>query len=108
MLCDFKQTENEIENKPIKIEISNNETEKLGANKSIKTFKAYINPSLDWSDEFEYAKKKLETSTKKIINTEMEVCQVHVYFNVHILTNAYCRCEIVNFSPEQTKNKENM
>ena len=74
---------------------------KLDASESIKTLGVYLNPMLEWKDEFSYVKKKMEMSMQKLMGTKMAVCQVHVCFNAHMLTHVFYGCGIVYFNKEQ-------
>ena len=87
-----------MQNEQTRIKIGNQIIEQKKINKSTKTLRVHMNPSIDWTEEFKHAKGKLELSIKKLMNAEMAHYQVFVYFNAHVLTNVYFGCGIVKFS----------
>ena len=45
-------------------------------NESVKTLGVLMKPSLNWNDEFEYARNKLIMSIKKTMRVQIIMCQV--------------------------------
>ena len=65
-------------------------------NESIKTLGVYMNPQIEWNDQCEHVKNKMQVTVRKLMRTEMKVHQACMCFNVHMLTNVFFGCVIVN------------
>ena len=85
------------------IKLKNELIKQLQVNVSVKTLGVHINPRLNWNDEFEYVRKKMIVTIRKLMRTEMKTYQAHMYYNVYMLTNVFFGCGIVQFNAKQIK-----
>ena len=58
-------------------------------NISVKTLGIYLNPMIDWKDQHEHVKNKIQVTIKKLMRTDMKQYQTHIHFNVHMLTDVF-------------------
>ena len=103
MVYGFKWENHVISNEDVRIVIGSNVMQMLDVRESTKTLGVFMSPALDWKDEFSYVKRKMETSITKLMNTELAIYQVYMYFNVYMLTNVFYGCGIVKFTEEEIR-----
>ena len=60
--------------------------QKMG-NESVKTFGVCANPQIEWNDQHECAKNKIQATIRKLMRIEMKMHQEHMHFNMHVLIN---------------------
>ena len=70
----------------------------LNIHQSAKTLGVKICLNLGWSEQFKEMRRKLVESVKKLMNTELTSCQVHVYFNIYMLKIIFFGCGVVILS----------
>ena len=63
----------------------------------------WIQPSLQWNKEFNIVQEKLVFSTKKLMNTDLKVSLMYLYFHCYMIKNVFFRCRVVHFSPPEEK-----
>ena len=62
---------------------------KIMVNVSIKTLGVYLNPIIEWKDQHEDVKSKIQVTIRRLMRIEMKSCQAHMHFNTHVLTNVF-------------------
>ena len=97
----WKWKNNTIVEVTINIEINEEKIKIIEVRTSVETLGTHISPSLNYRDEFEHVKQKMEVYMKKIMRTDMNMHQVCLYFNTRMLTNVFFGCGIVKFSTNQ-------
>ena len=88
-MCFWKQKKQKIKNEPMNIKLKNELIKQTQVNESFKTLGVYVNPSLNWNDEFECVKNKMKVTIRNLMRTDMEINQAHVCFNMRMLTNMF-------------------
>ena len=55
----------------------------------MKILGIFINPELNWNEQFKIMKNKLKDSIKKVIAIKMTLFQAHIYFNMHKIKSVF-------------------
>ena len=58
-------------------------------NESVKTIGVQTNPKIEWKDQCEYVKKKMQVTIRKLMRIDMKVHQACMYLKTHMLTNFF-------------------
>ena len=53
---------------------------------------------LEWIDQFVIMRKKMITSITKLMNTDINPYQAHVYFNMYMLKSIFFGCAVVHLT----------
>ena len=56
---------------------------------------------LEWIDQFVIMKKKMITFITKLMNTDINPHQAHVYFNMYVLKSVFFDCAVVHLTKKQ-------
>ena len=91
------------DNRKIELQLKDEVIKQVHVSISIKTLGVYVNPMLDWKDQFECITNKIIVTIKKLMRTEMKTHQVHMCFNTCMLTNVFFGCDIVKFNEKQLR-----
>ena len=57
-----------------------------------------MNPMIDWKDQYEHIKKKMQMTARKLTRIDMKVHQTFMCFNMHMPTNVFFGRGIENFN----------
>ena len=58
-------------------------------NGSFKTLGVYFNPMIDWKDQCEFVKSKIQVPINNLLRIDIKACQAHMHFNMYMLTNVF-------------------
>ena len=73
----------------IELKLKDEVIKQMMVNFSVKTLGVYLNPMIEWKDQHENVKSKVQVTMKKLMRTETKAHQVHICFNACILTNVF-------------------
>ena len=65
---------------------------------STRTLGVYINPLLCWKGQFEVMRKKLYILIIKLMNTDINLYQAVVYYNIYMIKSVYFGYGIVELN----------
>ena len=63
---------------------------------------------IEYEDQCEHVKSKIQVTIRKLMKTEMKVHQAHMNFNMCMLTNVFFGCGIAKFNDKQIKELRRM
>ena len=79
----------------MKIKIHNEQIRQYSYDESFRILGVYMSLNLSWQEQFNKMKEKMTISIKKVIATEMNIHQAHIYFNMYILKSVYFGCRVI-------------
>ena len=95
-----------IENAKNTLKVHGKEVEQLQVNKSVRTLGAWMAPSLEWKGQFEVMRNKLLESMRKLINKEIKMWQVHVYYHIYMIKSVFFGYGVVKLNEKQFRELE--
>ena len=63
----------------------------------------YINPSLNFTNQFIIIKQKIANSVKKLIAIEITAYQAYIYFNMYLIRSIFFGYRVVSITDKQEK-----
>ena len=91
----FPELERQSNNKcNVEIKLNEEGIKQITVNESIKTSGVHANPQIEWNNQCEHVKNKMQVIVRKLMRIEMKVHHTHVFFfNLHVLTNVFIEVE---------------
>ena len=97
-----------IIDRPINIEVYSEKLTELKCDETIRALGIYINPSLKQEKQFTIMKQKMLQSIAKIMNTNMNTYQIHIYFNMYLVRSVFFGSRIISLNEKQLRVLEKM
>ena len=90
-----------IKNVKCEIDINQMSLKQISVEKSIRSLGLHMLPSLSWKDHFTIIREKIIKGIIKLMRMAIKPYQIHVYFNMYILTSVFFRCTTVELMEKQ-------
>ena len=73
----------------INIKLHNYQLKQINNDKTTHALGVYVNPKLNWNNQFKIMKKKMIESTTKLMNTRVNTFQTYLFFNMHMTRSVF-------------------
>ena len=73
----------------VEIKLKEEVIKQIMVDKSVKTLGVCLNPMIEWKDQYEHVKKKIQITIRKLMRTDVKVHQECMHFKMCMLTNVF-------------------
>ena len=78
-----------LEEKVVEVKVHNDKMKQIEIKEVIRILRVYFSPTLKWTDQFLVIREKMIELVKKLILTELQSYQCHIYFNIYLLKSVF-------------------